>query len=295
MKTQVYSSVLIVVLSATQVFGPATLWAVEERVVRLEESRQVVLVAIDGASLMVQKGNETKAAQFREVVYLGECLVIDSWTMAELLIGIRAVVMLGPGTTAQLLTVSDEQTTIQVSQGLIRVAAASSRLGPQGVVAVQTPTGQVQTHGGIVRVQLEAQAAKAERQPMSGAYAYRVSSVPERMAVVTSSNGELIQVDEGTAEILGAGRKTVAIQAGQRVTFQAAACGLLMNSANQPFTLANGAQLKVAGVDHNVVLPNNFYVFAGNGAAAKVNIGADDALFQVKGNSQLTINGVKVQ
>lgn len=227
MRIQVCSSVLIVVLSATQVFGPGTLWAMEERGARLDESHQVVIAAIDGASLMVQKGNETKAGQFREVVNVGERLVTDSRTMAEVLIGTRAVVMLGPGTTAQLLTVSGEQTTIQVSQGLVRVAAAPSRLGPQGVVTVQTPTSQVQTRGGIVHVQVGATEAKAESLPAREGKAYGVSSLPERIAAVTRSSSELIQVDEGTAEILESGGKPVVLQAGHRLVLQAGKAGVV--------------------------------------------------------------------
>ncbi len=227
MNIHVLSPLLIAVLTATQVLGPATLWAVEERGVRIDESRRVVIAGIDGASLTVQKANETKAGQFREVVNSGDRLATGDRTVAEVLIGTRAVVILGPSTTMQLVAVSDEQAVIQVMQGLVRVAAAPSRLGSQGVVTIQTPIGQVQTHGGIVRVLVETPIGKAESVPTDEAKLYRASYASGQMMAVASPQGEVIQVDEGTAEILGVGGKLVTIQAGQSVTLQAGRVGVI--------------------------------------------------------------------
>lgn len=227
MHTRVCASLLIGFLTVSQILGPATLWAAEERGIRIDESRRLMIAAIDGPSLTVQKGSETKTAQFREVVNVGERLLTGDRTMAEVLIGTRAVVTLGPGTTMQMVTVSDEQAVIQVNQGLVRVAAAPSRLGPQGVVIVQTPTGQVQTRGGIVRVLVETPVGKAEPVPTGEGKAYRAAYVPERIAAVTSSSSELIQVDEGTAEIFGSGGKSVTIQAGQRVALESGKAGMI--------------------------------------------------------------------
>lgn len=94
-------------------------------------------------------------------------------------------------------------------------------------MTVQTPIGQVQTHGGIVSVEVGATGTKAESVPVSEGKAYRAAYAPERMAAVTSSSGELIQVDEGTAEILGVGEKPVMLQAGQSVALQAGKAGMV--------------------------------------------------------------------
>lgn len=92
----------------------------------------MVIAGVDGASLTVQQGSETKAGQFRDVVIVGERLMTGDRTVADLLVGTRAVVTMGPSTTVQMVTLSDEQATIQLSQDLVRVAAAPSWLGPQG-------------------------------------------------------------------------------------------------------------------------------------------------------------------
>lgn len=226
MRFHVLSSLLICTLVATQVIGPATLWAAEERSIQIDESRRVVLAAVDGAQLAVRSGSGSKPVQFRDVVNVGEYLTTGDGTMAELLIGNRAVVTMGNDAAFQLLAVSPEQTTIQVTKGMVRVAAAASALGPRGVVTVQTPTGQVQTRGGIVRVWIEAQMGKAESVPMGKARPYKAAYAPDRLMVASETpQSELIQVEEGAAEILGAGGKTVTIQTGQSVTLRAGETG----------------------------------------------------------------------
>jgi hypothetical protein len=76
-------------------------------------------------------------------------------------------------------------------------------------------------------------------------------------------------------------------------TFCTGTCGVLVNSAGQPFQLANGTTLKVAGVTGNVMLPSTFNVFAGP-ATSTVNIASNAALFKVESGSTLTINGTSV-
>lgn len=227
MRSHTPSLLLICTLVATQVIGPATLWAAEERSIQIDKSRRAVIAAIDGTQLTVRNGQGVQPVQFREVVNVGEYLTTGNRTVAELLIGNRAVVTMGNDTALQLLAVNSEQTTIQVMKGMARVAAAASVLGQQGVVTVQIPTGQVQTRGGIVRVLVEAPVGKAESLPTGQGKAYPASYTSKRMAAVTSSNGELIQVDEGTAEILAAGGKTVTLQTGQSVTLQAGKAGVI--------------------------------------------------------------------
>jgi hypothetical protein len=188
------SPFIALTLMATQLLGPAALWAAEQRGIRVDVNRQIIVSALSGNQLAAG----TKTLQFRETVDEGATLTTGTGTTAELLIGNRAVVTLGSETTAQVRTVSTDQTTIQVTKGMVRVAAAASAVGPQGLVTVQTPTSQVQTRGGILRVTVDAPMSKAEHHP-TGAQAYRASYSTGPIVAAITPSSDIIHVEEGTA------------------------------------------------------------------------------------------------
>jgi|CXWL01.1.fsa_nt_gi hypothetical protein len=229
------SCLIVVSLITTQLLGPAVLWAADQRGVRIEATRRVVVSALSGDQLTMQNGGGTKTLQFREGVAAGDRLTTGDRTMAEVLLGTRAVVTVGQGTSVQFTTVTPEQTTIQVSKGTVRVAAAASALGEQGLVTVQTPTGQVQTRGGIVRVLVDAPVRSAEQTPTGEARPYLASYAPTTLLAAVNTRGDVIQVEEGTAEILGAGpgAKAVTVQAGQAVGVQAGQAGPIAGITTQ--------------------------------------------------------------
>ncbi|NOS79046.1 MAG: hypothetical protein HOP35_13990 [Nitrospira sp.] len=235
------SCLIAVSLITTQLLGPAVLWAADQRGVRIEATRRVVVSALSGDQLTLQNGAGTKTLQFREGVAAGDRLTTGDRTMAEVLIGNRAVVTVGQGTSVQLTTMTPEQTTIQVSKGTVRVAAAASALGEQGLVTVQTPTGQVQTRGGIVRVLVDAPVRAADQIPTGEARPYLASYSPTIVAALSLTRGEIIQVEEGLAEIVGTGpgAKGVTLQSGQAITLQGGQAGPIAG-ITAPDTLKSG-------------------------------------------------------
>jgi hypothetical protein len=235
MNIQRPSCALAVALIATQILGPALLWAADQRGIRVEENRRVLIAAISGEQLMLHNGGDSKALHFREAVNAGDQIVTGDRTVAEVLIGNRAVVTLGQGTTARFTAVSETQTTVQVQKGSVRVAASAVALGGQGKITVQTPTGQVQTRGGIIRVVVDAPIGSAEQLPIGAAKPYRASYSPNTLVAAVNTRGDIIQVEEGTAEVSGAGPGggTLTVRSGQAVTMQSGQVGSISGLANQ--------------------------------------------------------------
>lgn len=219
---------LAMAVIVSQLLGPGTLWAVEQRGVRLDTDRLVVS-AVSGDQLTIQNSSGTQSAKFRTIVQVGDRVVTGARTVAEILISDRTVMTLDPETTVQVMSMSAAQTTIQLPKGMVRVAAAASAIGTQGLVQVQTPTSQVQTRGGIVRVAVDVPVSKVGTEP-TGAQVYRASYRSDlHIAATPSSSGDLIHVEEGTADIAGAGLAggPLALQAGQRVMVQAGRAGTM--------------------------------------------------------------------
>lgn len=226
MKIFTPSSFLAVMIIATQVLGPAGLWAAEQRGIRVEASRQIIVSGLKGDQLTLQRVSGPSPLQFRDVVPEDARVTTGVGTTAELLLSNRAVLTLGNSTTVQVRIGSADQTMIQVTTGAVRLSTAASALGSQGFVTVQTPTTQVQTRGGILRVAVDRPAGKAEHYP-NGGQAYRASYMPELLLAAAPSS-DLIQVEEGTAEIPGVGPtgELLTVQAGQRVMIQAGRAGV---------------------------------------------------------------------
>lgn len=247
MRTSLSVVWIITVLLGTQVGGPATLWAVEQRGIRIEANRQIIVSALSGDQLTIQTSRGAQSAKFGTVVQVGERVETGARTVAEVLLSDRTVMTLDPETMAQVLVMSADEITIQVAKGTVRVAAAPSAVGPQGVVRVQTPTSQVQTRGGIVRVAVEAPVSKAE-QRATGAQVYPTSYRPEGQIAATPTSSELIHVEEGTAEIPGAGPASgsLTLQAGQRVLVQAGRAGAVAKTE----TLGTGTTRILATTSH---------------------------------------------
>jgi hypothetical protein len=112
------------------------------------------------------------------------------------------------------------------------------------------------------------------------------------------TNGSSLNLNANAFGVFGSGTNTLNVSNG--LCGGGAACGQLVNTANNPFLLPNGNALKVAGVTQNVVLPNGFNPFAVQNVQnqpvnPQVNIGATDALFKVDASSSLTINGTAVK
>lgn len=225
MKTFTPSSFFAVMIIATQVLGPAGLWAAEQRGIRVEASRQIIVSGLNGNQLTLQRVSGPSPLQFRDVVPEDARVTTGVGTTAELLLSNRAVLTLGNSTTVQVRIGSTDQTMIQVATGAVRLSTAASALGSQGLVTVQTPTTQVQTRGGILRVVVDRPAGKSEHYP-NGAQAYRASYTPE-LLLAAAPPSDLIQVEEGTAEIPGVGSTggLLTVQAGQRVMIQAGRAG----------------------------------------------------------------------
>lgn len=108
------------------------------------------------------------------------------------------------------------------------------------------------------------------------------------------TNGSNLNLNANAFGVFGNGTNTFTVANG--LCGGGAACGQLVNSANAPFNGPNGP-IRVAGTNQNLVLPNNFNVFAAQNPASpqNINIGATDALFKVDATSTLTINGTLVK
>ena len=294
MNLQRPSCAVVVALIATQVLGPAMLWAADQRSIQIEETRRVVVAALSGEQLTIQNNGDNKSLHFREAVNVGDQLATGHDTRAEVLVGNRAVVLLDHDTTAQFTTVSDEQTTIQVSHGLVRIAAASSALGKQGMVTVQTPTGQVQTRGGIIRVLVDQPAGAAEHTPIGEAKPYRASYSSSTVVAAITPRSELIQVEEGSAEVLVDG-KAMTVPAGQAVTIQSGQSGAISKIDNHGglradvLATAGHSQTPKEGRDHLVALQVEQATALGNALTGAKETGSGEA--GKKDDSKNVING----
>jgi len=297
MNIQRPSCALVVALIATQVLGPAVLWAADQRGIRVEANRRVLIAAISGEQLMVQSSGNTKALHFRDAVNAGDQIATGDRTVAEVLIGNRAVVTLGQGTTAQFTAVSEEQATVQVKKGIVRVAASAEALGAQGKITIQTPTGQVQTRGGIIRVMVDAPIGSAEQPPAGEARPYRAAYSPNTMIAAVNTRGEIIQVEEGTAEIPGAGPGggTLTVKSGQSVTMRSGQAGAIAGLVNQDslrtgvVAAAGHSNTPKEGLDNLVALQVDQATALGNALTGAAETGQSDS--EKKDESRNVLNG----
>ena len=291
------SCVVVTCLVVTQMLGPAVLWAADQRGIRVEANRRVLISAISGEQLMVQNGGDSKALHFRDAVSAGDQVTTGDRTVADVLIGNRAVVTLGQSTTAQFAAVSEEQTTVQVKKGTVRVAASALALGEQGKVTVQTPTGQVQTRGGIIRVMVDTPVGSAEYTPLGEARPHLASYSPSTIVAAVSARGEIIQVEEGTAEIAGAGPGggALTVKSGQAVTLQSGQAGSVSGLVNQGgmrtgvVASAGHTSTPKEGVDNLVALQIDQATALGKALTGAAETGAGDS--GEKDESKNAING----
>jgi hypothetical protein len=217
------SYALVIAFITTQVLGSATLWASEQRDIHTVNNDQALIAAMSGEQLTVQSRAGSKPLHFRDIVDAGDQIATGDGTSAEVLIGRRAVVTIRPNTTVKLATLSLKQTTIQVTQGIVRVAASATALGEQDAMTIQTPNGQVQTRGGIVRVMINDPVGATEQTLSGEAKPYLVSASSNMMLSELNIRGDIVQVKEGSAEIAGAGPggEALTVQAGQQVMLKA--------------------------------------------------------------------------
>ncbi len=246
---QRFSALLVLVLAVIQVLGPGLLWAAEQRGIQVDFKDYVVISAISEGMLIAESSGESKVLRFGEAVNVGEELRTGHGTVAEVLIGNRAVVTLGSDSTAQLTQLSPEQITLQVSKGIARVAASADALGERGMVNIQTPTSETKTRGGIVRVMVNAPGESLAQASVGEAKTYLASYSPRTMVAGNDTDADIIQVEEGVAEILGAGPngQALTVTAGQSVTRQAGQTRL-MTDGEQQDTMRAGV---LANLDHS--------------------------------------------
>jgi hypothetical protein len=298
MNIQRPSCALAVALIATQALGPAVLWAADQRGIRAEANRQVIVSALSGEQLTLQNSGDTKALRFREAVNPGDHIATGDRTVAEVLIGNRAVVTLGQSTTAQVIAVSETQATVQVQKGSVRVAASAMALGAQGKITVQTPTGQVHTRGGIIRVMVDAPIGSAEQLPIGAAKPYRAAYSPSAMVAAANTRGDIIQVEEGTAEIpsAGPGGGTLTVRSGQAVTMQSGRAGSISGLVNQEGLRVGGVLASAGhkntpkeGLDNLVALQVDQATALGKALTGAAETGKGDS--GKKDDSKNAING----
>ncbi len=276
------SCVVAAALIATQILGPAVLWAADQRGIRVEANRRMVIAAISGDQLAAQSGGNTKTLHFLETVTAGDQLATGDRTIAEVLIGNRAVVTLGQSTTAQFTAVGEQVATVQVTKGIVRVAASAAALGEQGMIVVHTPTCQVQTRGGIIRVMVDAPVGSTDHMPVGEARPYRASYGLSMMVAAVSTRGEIIQVEEGIAEILGAGPggKTLTVKSGQSVTMQSGQAGSIAGLVSQGglragvLASAGHSSTPKEGIEHLVALQVNQATALGKALTGEAETGA---------------------
>ena len=291
------SCAVVIALIAMQVLGPAVLWAADQRGIRVEANRRVVIAAISGERLLVKSSGETKTLQFRDVLTADDEIDTGDRTLVEVLIGNRAVVTLGQGTTAQFTVLSDDQATVQVKKGIVRVAASAAALGAQGTITIQTATGLVQTRGGILRVMVDAPSGSAEQTPIGEGRPYRATYAPNTRVAAAGTRGDIIQVEEGTAEIPGAGPggKTLTVKSGQSVTMQSGQAGSISGLVSQggmrAGVLASAGHNRTPkeGVDNLVALQVNQATALGKALTGAAETGGKES--GKKDESKNAING----
>src|SRR5215475_10554532 len=103
MKCQGASAAVALFVIATQVLGPAAVWAAEtQRDVLLEPGRRLAVTGLHGDELKAagaEGGSAPRTLRFAETVAYGDTLTVGRGTTAEVLIGNRALVTVqGPAT-----------------------------------------------------------------------------------------------------------------------------------------------------------------------------------------------------
>ena len=265
MLKQRYSTILVLVLMVTQVLGPAVLWAAEERGVQIKTNERMIISAMIKGTLTAETRNESRPLHFGEAVKVGDELQTGKNTVAEVLIGKRAIITLGGDTITQLTELSPEQLTIQLVKGMVRVAASADALGEKGTVIIQTPISQVKTHGGIVRVRVNAESGSVAQAPVGAAKPYLASFPARTIIAANNADTDIIQVDEGIAEILGAGAngQALAVASGQSMTRRVGQAGLMTEGKPQDtmragiLSNADHAYTPKEGVENLVALQVN--------------------------------------
>ncbi len=294
---QRFSIPMVLALMVTQVLSPAILWAVEQRGIQVDFKDYVVISAISDGPLTAASSGGSKTLRFGEAVNVGEELRTGKGTVADVLIGSRAVMTLGGDTIVQLTKLSADQLTIQVGKGMVRVAASANALGEKGTVLIQTPTSKVKTRGGIVRVIVNASSESVAQASVEIAKPYLASYSPHAMVAVNNVDTDIIQVEEGVAEILGAGPdgEALTVTFGQRVTRQPGQVGLLTEGEQTDMmrasVLAKTGHFNTPrdGVDNLVALQVNQATKLGNALTGAVKTG--EAEGQRKDKRENVVNG----
>lgn len=240
------SCLVAVVLIAIQLFGPATLWALEEqRGVRIEANRRVVVSGLTGGELTATTAQRTAPVQFSEAVGFGDALRTGAGTTAEVLVNHQAVVtMLGESQVR--LEQEGANTIVYLTKGDVLLSVAASRLSEGQAVIIETPTARVRTTGGVLRARVGAAPRQAGPVvPPLDARPHLVSFSAATPVATGPVGGESFEVLEGTMHVAAStpGAKPITVPAGQGIQSAGGVLGM-----PSPLTTGSGSPTPVLGV-----------------------------------------------
>jgi hypothetical protein len=202
MKYLAPSPLIALALIGTQLLGPAALWAMEQRGIRVEASKQLIVTGLAGGEVTAGAKGERRALRFRDTIQPGEQLTVPAQATAEVLIGIRALLAAhGP---ARVVISEDVpgQTTVQLDQGELTLAVAGTVLTPGQAVTIQTPVARTVVRSGIVKTKIETngnRVSSLSEEPHGNLH--RVSFNAQVAAVTESNLVETIQTFEGSSDV----------------------------------------------------------------------------------------------
>ena len=200
---------------------PATGWpSDEERGIRVEADRQIVLVGLKGD---VQTVNPTGIVQerslnFGDTIQYGDCIQTATASRAEILIGQQEVVTLEGSTSARLQPPKNGISRLELEQGAARVAASAEYLGPTEQFSLLTGEMVAQTKGGVFHVNIADKEVEIGQSPpkIQNAKKILIGHPPrEILAKATKTVVEYL-VEEGTLTLIGT-NQSVLVNAGQSV------------------------------------------------------------------------------
>lgn len=202
MKYLTPSPLIALALIGTQLLGPAALWAMEQRGIRVDASKQLIVTGLAGGEVTAGANGERRTLLFRDTVQPGEQLIVPAQATVEVLIGIRALLAAhGP---ARIIISEDVpgQIIVKLDQGELTLAVAGTVLTPGQAVTIQTPIARTVVRSGIVKTTIESNGSRVSslsEEPQGNLH--RVSFNAQVAAVAKSNLVETIQSFEGSSDV----------------------------------------------------------------------------------------------
>ncbi|MBI4001483.1 MAG: hypothetical protein HY348_06840 [Nitrospira defluvii] len=257
------SCLVAVVVVATHILGPAVLWAADlERGARVEAAQRLIITGTAGGDIQAQgtnSGEGLRMLRFRDRVASGELLSIGPDTIAEILIGHRALVTAQGPSTFRISQQTDGQPVISLEKGALLVAVASSVSGQGQDVMLETPNARLITDGGLIRASTEAGFKQAIPNPgIRQPQVVLASYTADDLVAAAPSSTEIFQILEGSGTVTSsqARETSVALGSGQGVHVTNGTVGTPFVSAAstvriQPVTaVSHHAQTPALGAQH---------------------------------------------